>query len=281
NEILLSKVLKDRHNEVFLCTKFGYVRTEDGKFVGVNGKPEYVHEECEKSLQRLGVDYIDLYYQHRVDPNVPIEDTVKAMAELVEKGKVKYLGLSECSANTLRRACKVHPIAAVQVEYSPWSLDIEENGLKKACEELGVTIVAYCPLGRGLLSGKYKSPEDFEPGDFRRTQPRFVGENFAKNLELVKEIEKLAKKKGVTASQLCLAWILAQGENIVTIPGTKKVKYLEENIQATSVNLTFEELSEIRKIINSIEIAGGRDHESALKVMYLSEKFSDIPLYVY
>ncbi|RIB18366.1 aldo/keto reductase [Gigaspora rosea] len=269
NEILLSKVLKNRRNEVFLCTKFGNVSGENGKFLGVNGTPEYVHEACEKSLQRLGVDHIDLYYQHRVDKNVPIEDTVRAMAELVKQGKVKYLGLSECSANTLRRAYKIHPIAAVQMEYSPWSLDIETNGLKDACEELGVTIVAYSPLGRGILSGKYKSIEDFEPGDYRRTHPRYAGENFAKNLELVKEIEKLAKKKGVTSSQLCLAWVLAQGENIVAIPGTKKIKYLEENFQAANINLTSEELAEIRKIINSIEIVGGRYPEAGTKVMYI------------
>ncbi|CAG8603680.1 10128_t:CDS:2 [Dentiscutata erythropus] len=271
NEILLSKVLKDRRNEVFLCTKFGNVRGENGEFLGVKGTPEYVHEACEKSLQRLDVDCIDLYYQHRVDKNVPIEDTVRAMAELVKQGKVKYLGLSECSANTLRRAYKIHPIAAVQIEYSPWSLDIETNGLKEVCEELGVTIVAYSPLGRGFLSGKYKSEEDFEPDDFRRTQPRFTGENFVKNLELVKEIEKLAKKKGVTSSQLCLSWVLAQGENIVAIPGTKKIKYLEENFQAANINLTSEELAEIRKIINSIGVAGGRYSEAATKVKYILE----------
>ncbi|CAG8752665.1 2659_t:CDS:2, partial [Racocetra persica] len=230
NETLLSKILKNRRNEVFLCTKFGNVRGENGEFLGVNGKPEYVH------LQRLGVDCIDLYYQHRVDPTVPIEDTVKAMAELVEKGKVKYIGLSECSANTLRRAHKVHPIAAI--EYSPWTLDIETNGLKKACEELGVTIVAYSPLGRGILSGRYKSIDDFEPNDFRRHNPRYMGDNFAKNLELVKEIEKIAEKKGVTA---------------------------KENVHAEHVKLTAEELAEIRKIIDSIEVAGTRYHESALK----------------
>ncbi|RIB05188.1 aldo/keto reductase [Gigaspora rosea] len=266
NEILLSKVLKDRRNEVFLCTKFGNVRGVNGEYLGVNGTPEYVHEACEKSLQRLGVDCIDLYYQHRVDKNVPIEDTVRAMAELFKQGKVKYLGLSECSANTLRRAYKIHPIAAVQMEYSPWSLDIETNRLKEACEEFGVTIVAYSPLGRGILSGKYKSTEDFEPGDSRKLHPRYVGENFAKNLELVREIEKLAKNKGVTSSQLCLAWILAQGENIVAIPGTKKIKYLEENFQTANINLTSEELAEIRKIINS-EVIGDRYSEEKTKAV--------------
>ncbi|CAG8581435.1 7248_t:CDS:2, partial [Racocetra persica] len=263
NEILLSKVLKDRRNGIFLCTKFGNVRGENGEFLDVNGKPEYVHEACEKSLQRLGVDCIDLYYQHRVDSTVPIEDTVKAMAELVEKGKVKYIGLSECSADTLRRAHKVHPIAAM--EYSPWSLDIESNGLKKACEELGVTIVAYSPIGRGILSGRYKSINDFEPNDIRRYLPRFMGDNFTKNLDLVKEIEKIAEKKSVTASQICLAWVLAQGENIVAIPGTKKIKYLEENVHAANVKLTAEELAEIRKIIDSIEVAGHRYPEGHKK----------------
>ncbi|CAG8777339.1 28899_t:CDS:2, partial [Dentiscutata erythropus] len=253
NEILISKVLKDQRNKVFLCTKFSNVRGENGEFLGVNGKPEYVHKACEKSLQRLGVDCIDLYYQHRVDSTIPIEDTVKAMAELVEKGKVKYIGLSEYSADILRRAHKVHPIAAVQIEYSPWSLDIE---LKKACEKLGVTIIAYSPIGRGILSGRYKSINDFEPNDIHRYLPHFMGDNFTKNLDLVKEIEKIAEKEGVTASQICLAWVMAQGENIVAIPATKKIKYLEENVHAANVNLNTKELSKIRKIIDSIEVAG-------------------------
>ncbi|CAB4492695.1 unnamed protein product [Rhizophagus irregularis] len=235
NEILLSKVLKDKRDKVFLCTKFGTLRDSNGAFIGVSGKPEYVRQACERSLKRLGVDYIDLYYQHRMDPNTPIEDTVGALAELVKEGKVKYIGLSECSAETLRRAHKVHLIAAIQMEYSPWTIDIETNGIVEACRELGVTIVAYSPLGRGFLTGKYKSIDDFEPDDFRRTFPRFQ------------------------------AWVLAQGDNIVAIPGTKKIKYLEENLEGTRIHLTPEELSEIRQIINSIEIIGTRYQEEHMK----------------
>ncbi|CAB4382310.1 unnamed protein product [Rhizophagus irregularis] len=238
NETLLSKVLKEHRNEVFLCTKFAFLQ-ENGE-IKVSGKPEYVRQACENSLKRLGIDYIDLYYQHRVDPNTPIEDTVGALAELVKEGKVKYIGLSECSAETLRRAYKVHPIAAVQTEYSPWTLDIEKNGVLEACRELGVTMVAYSPLGRGFLTGKFKSIDDFEPNDFRRTVPRFQG-------------------------QLCLAWVIGQGENVVTIPGTKRLKYLEENFEARNIHLSPEELSEIRKIIDSIEIAGERYDENIAK----------------
>ncbi|RIA84188.1 aldo/keto reductase [Glomus cerebriforme] len=257
NEILLSKVLKERRNEVFLCTKFAFSRGPNGEF-NISGKPEYVRQACENSLKRLGIDYIDLYYQHRVDPNTPIEDTVSALAELVKEGKVKYIGLSECSAETLRRAYKVHPIAAVQMEYSPWTLDIETNGIMEACRELGVTIVAYSPLGRGFLTGKYKSIDDFEPSDFRRTIPRFQGENFAKNLEIVYKFNEIANKKGVTPGQLCLAWVLAQGNNIVAIPGTRRIKYLEENYEAAKIHLSSDELSEIRNIIDSMEIIGAR-----------------------
>ncbi|CAG8446413.1 8384_t:CDS:2 [Funneliformis caledonium] len=265
NEILLSKVLKERRNEVFLCTKFGVVRNPIGELqlVDVKGDREYIRQACEKSLKRLGVDYIDLYYQHRVDPNTLIEETITALAELVKEGKVKYIGISECSVNTLRRAHKVHPIAALQVEYSPWALDIEKNGIMEACRELGVTIVAYSPLGRGFLTGKFKSVDDFEQDDLRRTFPRFMGDNFQKNLEIVKKFQAFASKKGVTASQLCLAWVLAQGENIVVIPGTKKVKYLEENVDAAKVQLSSEELSEIRQIIDSIDIIGHRYQDDA------------------
>ncbi|CAB4435727.1 unnamed protein product [Rhizophagus irregularis] len=268
NEILLSKVLKDRRNEVFLCTKFGIVRGPNGEF-SVSGKPEYVHQSCENSLKRLGVDYIDLYYQHRVDPNTPIEDTVGALAELVKEGKIKYIGLSECSAETLRRAYKVHPIAAVQIEYSPWTLDIETNGIMEACRELGVTIVAYSPLGRGFLTGRYKSIDDFEPNDFRRLIPRFQGENFNKNLEIVHKFNEFAEKKGVTPGQLCLSWILAQGDNMIVIPGTRKIKHLEENVEAVKVNLSSEELAEIRQIINSIEIIGNRYNDYFMKSLDL------------
>ncbi|RUS15569.1 aldo/keto reductase [Endogone sp. FLAS-F59071] len=258
NEELLSKVLKTRRSEVFLATKFGVVRAPDGQVLGINGKPEYVRQACEASLKRLQVDYIDLYYQHRMDPNTPIEETVKAMAELVKEGKVRYLGVSECSAANLRRAHAVHPIAAVQIEYSPWTLDIEENGLLEAARELGISIVAYAPLGRGIMTGRYQSSEDFAPDDLRRTYPRFNAENFPKNLELVREFQKLAEKKGVTASQLVLAWILAQGDDFIPIPGTKRVKYLEENTISGDVSLTEEELKQIRKLINSITVHGTR-----------------------
>ncbi|CAB4492694.1 uncharacterized protein OCT59_015783 [Rhizophagus irregularis] len=267
NEILLSKVLKDKRDKVFLCTKFGGLRDSNGAFLGVSGKPEYVRQACERSLKRLGVDYIDLYYQHRMDPNTPIEDTVDALAELVKEGKVKYIGLSECSAKTLRRAHKIHPIAAIQMEYSPWTIDIETNGIMEACRELGVTIVAYSPLGRGFLTGKYKSIDDFEPDDVRRMLPRFQGENFDKNLVIVRKFEEFANKKGVTPSQLCLAWVLAQGDNIVAIPGTRKIKYLEENLEGIKIHLTPEELSEIRQIINSIEIIGTRYKEEHMKTV--------------
>ncbi|CAB4477889.1 unnamed protein product [Rhizophagus irregularis] len=241
NEILLSKVLKERRNEVFLCTKFAFFRGPNGEF-NVSGKPEYVRQACENSLKRLGVDYIDLYYQHRVDSNTPIEDTVGALAELVKEGKVKYIGLSECSAKTLRRAYKVHPIAAVQMEYSPWTLDIEKK-----------------------WNGKFKSIDDFEPNDYRRTVPRFQGENFNKNLELVQKFNEFASKKGVTAGQLCLSWVIAQGDDFVAIPGTKRVKYLEENFEAGKIQLSPEEISEVRKIIDSIEIVGDRSNERILK----------------
>ncbi|PKB97102.1 aldo/keto reductase [Rhizophagus irregularis] len=268
NEILLSKVLKDRRNDVFLCTKFGIVRGPNGEFKGVSGKPEYVRQACDNSLKRLGVDYIDLYYLHRMDFDTPIEDTVGALAELVKEGKIKYIGLSECSAETLRRAHKVHPIAAVQMEYSPWTLDIETNGVMEVCRELGVTIVAYSPLGRGFLTGKYKSVDDFDQGDYRRLIPRFQGENFNKNLELVHKFNEFANKKGVTSSQLCLSWVLAQGDNIVVIPGTRKIKYLEENIEAAKVHLSSEEIFEIRNIINSIEVIGDRYDETYMKNLF-------------
>jgi len=268
NEELVSKFLKERRNEVFLCTKFGVLVDQTG-IRGVSGEPGYVRQACERSLKRLGVDSIDLYYQHRIDPNTPIEDTVGTLAELVKEGKIKYIGLSECSAETLRRAHKVHPISAVQMEYSPWTLDLETNGVMDACRELGVTIVAYSPLGRGMLSGKYKSLDDFEPDDFRRTVPRFQGENFAENLKLVDKFREFADKKGVTPGQLCLAWVVAQGDNIVAIPGTKKMKYLEENIGAAKIHLSPKESSEIRQIINSIEVAGARYDDNLTKVRNL------------
>eukprot|EP00026_Physarum_polycephalum_P011275 Phypoly_transcript_11482.p1 GENE.Phypoly_transcript_11482~~Phypoly_transcript_11482.p1 ORF type:complete len:333 (+),score=51.53 Phypoly_transcript_11482:163-1161(+) len=265
NEELLAKVLKTDRSKVFLCTKFGNVRGPNGEFLGISGKPEYVREACEKSLKRLGVDYIDLYYQHRVDPTVPIEDTVRTMAQLVKEGKVKYLGISECSAETLRRAHAVHPISAIQMEYSPWALDIEENGVLATARELGIAIVAYSPLGRGFLSGQIKTLDDLDANDSRRMFPRFQGENFAKNIELVERFKELASKKGVTPSQYVLAWVLAQGEDFFAIPGTRNLKYLEENLGAAKVTISAEENQEIRKVIQSCSIAGLRYPELWMK----------------
>ncbi|TPX32134.1 hypothetical protein SmJEL517_g04727 [Synchytrium microbalum] len=262
NEKLLSKVLKTRRNEIFLCSKFAFQRTDTG--ITINGTPEYVKKACAASLERLGIDSIDLYYQHRVDPNTPIEDTMKALKDLVEEGKIKHIGLSECSAETLRKAYVIHPVAAVQVEFSPWTLDIETNGLLDACRELGVSIVAYSPLGRGFLTGRFKSIDDFEEGDNRRNHPRFQGENFQKNLEIVQKIEELAEKKKTTPSALCLAWVLAQGEDFITIPGTKRVKYLEENLKALDVTITNEDDKAIRDIVASLGGASGNRYPEAM-----------------
>ncbi|KAI9318640.1 aldo/keto reductase [Dichotomocladium elegans] len=268
NERLLSKVLKKNRDKIFLCTKFGNVRDEKtGAYLGVCGKPDYVRAACQKSLDRLGVDYIDLYYQHRVDKNVPIEETVKAMAELVKEGKVRYLGLSECSAENLRRACKVHPIAAIEMEYSPWSLDIEQNGVLEAARELGVKIVCYSPLGRGIMTGAIKTIDDLAPDDLRRALPRFQGESFKKNLDIVDRIAALAKKKGVSPSQFVLAWVLAQGDDFFVIPGTRKSSRLDENYGASNVQLTPKEVEEMRAIVDSIKFDGDRYYASALKII--------------
>eukprot|EP01012_Entosiphon_sulcatum_P034704 TRINITY_DN4405_c0_g5_i1.p1 TRINITY_DN4405_c0_g5~~TRINITY_DN4405_c0_g5_i1.p1 ORF type:complete len:369 (+),score=86.37 TRINITY_DN4405_c0_g5_i1:46-1107(+) len=260
NELLLAKVLKARRKEVFLCTKFSLV-LQDGQMV-VRGDREYVHQACEKSLKRLGVDYIDLYYQHRVDPKTPIEETVGAMAELVKQGKVRYLGLSESNAATIRRAHAVHPIAAYQVEYSPWTLDIEHNDILKTCRELNIAIVAYSPLGRGFLSGRLRSPEDLGKDDWRRTNPRFQGENFQKNLRIVDALQSIAQKKGATTSQLCLAWVMAQGKDFIPIPGTTKRANLQENLAAVSVTISDEENKQIRAAIAELGVSGTRYPES-------------------
>lgn len=262
NEDLLGEWFKmsGRRSEVFLATKFGIDLKPDGSF-SLNGKPEYVHASCEKSLKRLGVEYIDLYYAHRIDKNTPIEHTVAAMAELVKAGKVKYLGLSECSSATLRRACAVHPITAVQIEYSPFSLDIEHaagTDLLKTARELGVAIVAYSPLGRGLLTGAIKSPDQFEPTDVRRYMPRFYPENFSKNIELVEKLKVIADRKGVSTSELTLAWIIAQGTDFFPLYGTKQIKYLDENIKALHFSLSAAEEAEIRKAVDSAEVHGDR-----------------------
>lgn len=258
NEVLLGKALKGRRNQFFLATKFGIVRDPDNpERRGVDGSPAYVRSSVEGSLQRLGIETIDLYYQHRVDPKIPIEETVGAMSRLVEEGKVRFLGLSEAAPATLERAQRVHPITALQTEYSLWTRDPEPE-LLPTCRRLGVAFVAYSPLGRGFLTGAFKSPEDFAADDYRRVSPRFQGENFARNLELVEKVRQLAAGAGVSASQLALAWVLAQGEDIVPIPGTKRRKYLEENAAAVELFLPPELVNNLQEIFPPDAAAGGR-----------------------
>ena len=257
NERLVGRAIKGRRDEVVLATKFGNVRTEQGERLGIRGDREYVLSACDASLERLGTDHIDVYYQHRVDPNTPIEETVGAMAELVEQGKVRYLGLSEAAPETIRRAHAVHPISALQTEYSLWSRDVEDQILP-AIRELGIGLVAYSPLGRGFLSGRIRSVEDLEENDFRRINPRFQGENFQKNLELVERVEELAAAKGCTAAQIALAWVLAQGEDVVPIPGTTRVKNLEQNVAALEVELTVDELRDLEAVFPKGAAAGDR-----------------------
>jgi len=263
NEQLVGRAIHDRRDRVFLATKFGNVRGPDGSWAGVNGRPEYIRAACDASLSRLGVSHIDLYYQHRVDPAVPIEETVGAMAELVRAGKVRYLGLSEASPATIRRAHQVHPITALQTEYSLWSRDPEDTILP-TCRELGIGFVAYSPLGRGFLTGRFQSIDDLPADDYRRNSPRFQGENFRKNLDLVARIEELARAKGCTASQLALAWVLAQGPDIVPIPGTKRVKYLEQNAAAAAIGLTAEDLAAIDAAVPAGGAAGDRYAPAAM-----------------
>jgi len=267
NEVLVGKAIRGLREKVLLATKFGIVRDKSNPSVrGVNGKPEYVRASCDASLKRLGVETIDLYYQHRVDAAVPIEETVGAMAELVKAGKVRYLGLSEASASTFRRAHKVHPIAALQTEYSLWSRDPEDEILPTT-RELGIGFVAYSPLGRGFLTGQIKSFEDFAPDDYRRNSPRFQGENFAKNLDLVRRVEVIAKEKKCTPGQLALAWLLAQGEDILPIPGTKRRKYLEENAGALNVKLTPDDLRRLDEVAPRGAAAGMRYPEHMMKTV--------------
>ena len=266
NEELVGRAIKGRRDEVFLATKFGNVRGPGGDFLGVKGDPDYVRSACEASLKRLGVEVIDLYYQHRVDPNVPIEDTVGAMARLKEEGKIRFLGLSEAAPRTIRRAAAVHKIAAVQTELSLWSRDAEAEVIPTV-RELGIGYVAYSPLGRGFLSGRFKSPDDFPEDDFRKFHPRFTGENFEKNLELVREVETMAKEKGCTTAQLALAWVLAQGEDIVPIPGTKHVRYLDENIGALDVKLTGDDLKRLDEILPPGAAAGERYHARGMETV--------------
>lgn len=257
NEQLVGKAIKDRRDRVVLATKFGILRTDDSGFRGVSGSPEYVRSAIDASLQRLGVDYIDLYYQHRVDPNVAIEETIGAMAELVQLGKVRYLGMSEAAAQTIRRAHAVHPITALQSEYSLWQREPEDEILA-TIRSLGIGFVPYSPLGRGFLSGQITSPDDFAGDDFRKNLPRFQGENFYKNLQVVERVKEIAKEKNATPGQLALAWLLAQGEDIVPIPGTKRVAYLEENVAAVDITLTKAELARIDEVSPKGVAAGDR-----------------------
>ena len=259
NEQLIGKAIVGKRDQVFLASKFGIVRDPANPVVrGVNGRPDYIRNAIDGTLQRLGVDTLDLYYQHRIDPDVAIEETVGAMADLVKQGKVRYLGLSEASAVTLERAHKVHPISALQSEYSLWSRDQQDNGCLATCQRLGIAFVPYSPLGRGFLTGALKSPDDFGADDYRRFSPRFQGENFAKNLRLVEQVKALAADKGVTAGQLALAWVLAQGDYIIPIPGTKRRTYLQENVEALSISLSAQELAALDAIVPADATAGLR-----------------------
>ncbi|NWD59912.1 aldo/keto reductase [Pseudomonas sp. IPO3774] len=268
NEKLIGKAIAGKRDQVFLASKFGIVRDPANPALrGVNGRPEYIREAIDGTLKRLGVETLDLYYQHRIDPEVAIEETVGAMAELVKQGKVRYLGLSEASAATLERAHRVHPISALQSEYSLWSRDQEDNGCLAACQRLGIAFVPYSPLGRGFLTGALKSPDDFAADDYRRFSPRFQGENFAKNLLLVKQVQALAADKGVTAGQLALAWVLAQGDYLIPIPGTKQRKYLEENVAALEVKLSPTELAALEAIFPANATAGLRYPEAVMQML--------------
>ncbi|GAA0709009.1 aldo/keto reductase [Dokdonella soli] len=264
NEVLVGKALAGIRDRVVLATKFGIVRSESGERLGVNGRPEYVRASCEASLRRLGVDHIDLYYQHRIDPKVPIEETVGALAELVKQGKVRHVGLSEASAATIRRAHAVHPLTAIQSEYSLWSRDPEDEILP-LCRELGIGFVAYSPLGRGFLAGRFRKLEDLAADDWRRGSPRFQGDNFAKNLALVEKIEDIAAEKDCTPSQLALAWLLAQGDHIAPIPGTTSIERLEQNVAAGALTLSAAELAAIDAIAPQGVASGARYPEAALR----------------
>ena len=264
NERLVGRAIRGRRGEVVLATKFGNVRTEDGKYRGINGSPEYVRQACDASLKRLGVDVIDLYYQHRVDPETPIEDTVGAMAQLVSAGKVRYLGLSEAAPATIRRAYAVHPIAALQTEYSLWTRD-PEQGVLDTCRELGMAFVAYSPLGRGFLTGRFRSVDDLAPDDWRRSNPRFQGENLRKNLDLVARVEALAARKRCTPAQLAIAWLLSQGDDIVPIPGSTRAERVEENAGAVDLTLSASEIRELGAV--GTEVAGQRYAEGGMRAV--------------
>ncbi len=266
NEELVGRALRDRRTQVVIATKFGNVRGEKGEFLGVNGKPDYVRSACEASLKRLGTDVIDLFYQHRVDPETPIEDTVAAMADLIREGKVRYLGLSEAGPETIRRAQKVHPITALQSEYSLWSRE-PEDAILATVRELGIGFVPYSPLGRGFLSGQIKRLEDLAPDDWRRNTPRFQGENFGRNLKLVAAVEEIAQRKNCTPSQVALAWVLAQGNDIVPIPGTKRRKYLEENVRALEIHLTEDDRAQLERAFPVNAASGSRYPEAAMRAV--------------
>jgi aryl-alcohol dehydrogenase-like predicted oxidoreductase len=267
NEELVGKAIRGKRDKLIVATKFGIVRDPaNPQARGVSGKPDYIRKACEGSLKRLGIDHIDLYYQHRVDRDTPIEDTVGAMAELVKQGKIRHIGLSEAGPETLKRAAKVHPITALQSEYSLWTRDPEGRVLP-TCRELGIGLVAYSPLGRGFLTGQITKYEDFAPDDYRRNSPRFQGENLQKNLDLVKKVEEIAREKKCTSSQLALAWVLAQGDDIVPIPGTKRVKYLEDNVGAVDVDLSTDDLARIERVMPKGAVAGQRYNETMMRLI--------------
>jgi aryl-alcohol dehydrogenase-like predicted oxidoreductase len=268
NEQLVGRALKGHRQKVVLATKFGIIRSNDRQFRGVNGRPEFVRQACDASLKRLGVDLIDLYYQHRVDPDTPIEETIGAMARLIEEGKVRFLGMSEAGPATLRRASSIHPITALQTEYSLWSRD-PEDGIIPVCRELGIGFVAYSPLGRGFLTGQIRSIDDLAPDDFRRMSPRFQGENFQRNLDLVDRVRQIAKERGCTPAQLALRWVLAQGDDVVPIPGTKRRKYLEENVAALEMELAPADLARIDEIAPRGAAAGERYPAEAMRAVNL------------
>ncbi|WLH44145.1 aldo/keto reductase [Pseudomonas beijingensis] len=262
NEALLGRALRGKRESLYLASKFGLVRSSDPHARGVNGRPEYVRQSIDGSLKRLDTDYLDLYYQHRIDPEVPVEETIGAMAELVKAGKVRHIGISEACAETIQRAHAVHPLAAVQSEYSLWSREPEHNGVLDTCKRLGIAFVAYSPLGRGFLTGELKSPEDFAADDYRRFNPRFQADNFKRNLALVERVKALASDKGISASQLALGWVLAQGDHVIAIPGTKQRKYLESNVAAASVALNADELAQLDGIFTGDGVVAGDRYQA-------------------
>ncbi|MGC8506365.1 MAG: aldo/keto reductase [Thermoplasmata archaeon] len=267
NEILVGKALKKHRDQVIIATKFGFTRDSNGKTAGINGKPEYVKEACERSLKRLDTDYIDLYYYHRIDRSTPVEDTVSAMADLVDQGKVRYIGLSEASASTIKKANSIHPVSAVQSEYSLWTRDHEKDGVMDACRELGISFVAFSPLGRGFLTGSFRDPAQIPEEDYRSQFPRFSRENLIHNYQIVSELEGIARELNITLPQLSLSWILSKHRGVIPIPGTKKRKYLEENIRAVSIELDSETIGRIEGVLERIGVRGERYSDNAMKLV--------------